>query len=222
VRATSRETIRFDDKKNGTGDSMKRFLSTGLAGLLSFALVACGGGEADAGSDSPAPAPAAPPAAAPAAAPSAAAVGADWVIVDEAARTVTINLIAGETTENNSWNFNGFANGEATVVVPEGFTVTINFSNADAANVHSVAVLDAPSGTPPVMFDGVSPVFDGAITSNATSMMEATANGQSESISFTADAAGDYALMCLIPAHGATGMWIGFEVSATGESGLKM
>jgi sulfocyanin len=200
---------------------MKRFLYTGLAGILSFGLLACGGGEADSGSASPAPAPA-PAAAPPAAAPAGGVSAADWITVNADARTVTINLIAGETAENNRWNFNGFANGDATVVVPEGFAVTINFSNEDPANMHSVAVLDGVSGTPPVMYNDVSPVFAGAITSNATSMTEATASGQSETITFTAGAAGSYSLICLIPAHAATGMWIGFEVSASGESGLKM
>lgn len=208
------------------GDVMKRLLSTGLAGIFSFALVACGGGDADSGSASPAPAPApaaAPAAAPPAAAPAGALSDVDWITVDAAAQTVTINLIAGETADNNRWNFNGFSGGDATVVVPEGFAVTLNFSNEDPANMHSVAVLDAVSGTPPVMYaDDVSPVFAGAVTSNPTSMTESTASGQSETITFTAGAAGDYALICLIPAHAATGMWIGFEVSANGESGLKM
>jgi len=35
--------------------------------------------------------------------------------VDDGARTVTIDLIAGSTDANNRWNFNGYANGEATV-----------------------------------------------------------------------------------------------------------
>jgi uncharacterized cupredoxin-like copper-binding protein len=50
-------------------------------------------------------------------------------------------------------------------------------------------------------------------------MQEATQPGASESISFTADAAGAYTLVCYIPAHAATGMWINFTVSADGAAG---
>ncbi|MDX1578231.1 MAG: sulfocyanin-like copper-binding protein [Gemmatimonadota bacterium] len=195
---------------------MKRFFATGTTGLA-LAVTACGGGG-DAGGEAPAPAPAPAPAAAPSAAPS----SADWIVVDEDAGTVTIDLIAGETDANNRWNFNGYVSGEATVVVPEGFEVTINFENLDPVNMHSVGVLE-PMGSYPAMFENPTPVFDGAITSNATSMTEATApGGGSETITFTAGSAGEYALVCLIPAHATSGMYIGFEVSASGESGLRM
>ena len=119
---------------------MKRFSMIGSAAALTVAIAACGGG--DAGSDAPAPAPAPAPAATPTAAPSAGPAAADWVTVDESAQTVTINLIAGETTANVSWNYNGYSKGEATVVVPVGYTVTINFENQDPVNFHSLAVLD--------------------------------------------------------------------------------
>jgi uncharacterized cupredoxin-like copper-binding protein len=54
-------------------------------------------------------------------------------------------------------------------------------------------------------------------------MMESTApGGGAETITFTASTAGDYAIVCVIPAHALQGMWIGFEVSASGESGVRM
>ncbi|WP_425153915.1 sulfocyanin-like copper-binding protein [Candidatus Palauibacter sp.] len=143
------------------------------------------------------------------------------VTIDERSRTVTIDLVAGSTDSNNRWNFNGYANGEATVVVPEGYTVTVNFENRDPVNYHSVGVLERAASYPAI-FDDAVPVFEGAITANATSMTEATAPaGGTETISFTASTAGDYALVCPIPAHAVTGMWIGFEVSASGDSGLR-
>lgn len=186
---------------------------------VAFSLFACGGGG-DSDTPSPAPAPAAATDAQPAAA-SAAAAAVDWIAVDEGARTVTIDLVAGSTDANNRWNFNGYANGEATVVVPAGYTVTLNFENRDPVNYHSVGVLEWAASYPAV-FDAAVPVFDGAITTNATSMTEATApGGGTETISFTASTAGEYALVCPVPAHAVTGMWIGFEVSASGDSGLR-
>ncbi|WP_423927120.1 sulfocyanin-like copper-binding protein [Candidatus Palauibacter sp.] len=189
--------------------------------IAAFSLFGCGGGGRS-DTPSPAPAPAAAPAARQTAAPSAGAGAVEWIAVDEASRTVTIDLVAGSTDANNRWNFNGYANGEATVVVPEGYTVTVNFENRDPVNYHSVGVLERAASYPAI-FDAAVPVFEGAITSNATSMTEATAPGDgTETISFTASTAGDYALVCPIPAHAVTGMWIGFEVSASGDSGLRI
>jgi uncharacterized cupredoxin-like copper-binding protein len=53
-------------------------------------------------------------------------------------------------------------------------------------------------------------------------MTDATApGGGAETITFTASDAGEYSLVCLIPAHAATGMWMGFTVSAAGEAGVS-
>lgn len=203
----------------------KRFITGGLVATFALAATACGGGDADVDTEAdtiaadtvaaaPAPAPAAGPAGGALTTPS-------WMTVDANAMTVTLNIVAGETEANNRWNYNGYANGETTIVVPRGYTVTINFSNEDPANVHSAVVMAAQS-TYPVTFETANPVFEGAATSNPTSMTEATASGASETISFTVDTAGEYALVCTIPAHAATGMWIGFQVSAEGESGVRM
>ena len=183
--------------------------------LGAIALFGCGSGdEADGTAAAPGPATEAEAA-------GSAAIPADWISVDDAARTVSITLVAGETDANNRWNFNGYATGETTVVVPVGYTVTVNFENRDPVHYHSVGVL-ARVVSYPAIFDGATPVFDGAITSNATSMTEATApGGGTGSITFVASAAGGYALVCPVPAHAVTGMWIGFEVSESGDSGLR-
>lgn len=188
---------------------------TTILTLGAVALFGCGGGEeGDRSASSPGTAPEAD------AAPSA-TMPADWISVDDAARTVRVTLVAGETDANNRWNFGGYANGEATVVVPVGYTVTVNFENRDPVHYHSVGVL-AKAASYPAVFEEATPVFDGAITSNATSMMEATApGGGTESITFVASEAGEYALVCPVPAHAVTGMWIGFEVSEAGDSGLR-
>ena len=144
----------------------------------------------------------------------------DWMSVDHAAKTISIEIIAGKSNANNNWNFNGFANGEASVVVPEGYAVSLTFKNNDPNMVHSIGVgerLDAY----PAMMENATPVFTGAMSTNPTDMMNATKSGASETLSFSADKAGDYALICYIPAHATTGMWIGFSVSAEGKAGLS-
>ncbi len=183
--------------------------------LGAVAVFGCGGGEGD---DRPGSEPGAP---AESETSASAATPADWISVDDAARTVTVTLVAGETDANNRWNFNGYANGETTVVVPLGYTVTIHFENRDPVHRHGVGVLERAASHPPV-FDEVTPVFDGAVTADATSMTDATApGGGTESITFVASEAGEYALVCPVPANAVTGMWIGFEVSESGDSGLR-
>jgi sulfocyanin len=187
--------------------------TVGLSSALVFALsaLACGGSE-EATETPPAEAPAAPPAAA--------APANDWVTADDAAKTVTIDLVAGQGTANNNWNFNGHAQGNATVTVPTGYSVTINFSNQDPNMAHSAGVIAKPEGawsaTP-----STTPSFAGAITSNPTSMTEATKTGASETITFTADKAGVYAIACLVPGHAAAGMWIAFTVADGGTAGVS-
>lgn len=143
-----------------------------------------------------------------------------WMTVDHAAKTVTMTVVAGQTTDNNNWNYNGMAHGQGTIVVPVGYQVSITFENNDPTMmVHSIGVGQTAETSLP-MFTDPQPVFAGAMSSNPTDPMNATKNGESETITFVADAAGDYALICYTPGHALTGMWIGFNVSAEGEAGL--
>ncbi|MFW6010766.1 MAG: cupredoxin domain-containing protein [Gemmatimonadota bacterium] len=204
----------MDRKKDG--NDMKRMLRTGTALLLSLAFIACGGGgdqAAAGGEEGEAAGTSGEEQTAEITVP-------DWMTVDEEAQTVTIDLVAGETDDNNSWNYNGYYNGNVTIVVPEGFEVTIDFENADQVNPHSVGV-DDQVGDYPSTFDEVEPAFEGAVTEGAAEMATSTQPGESESITFTASEAGEYALVCYVPAHAVTGMWIGFEVSADGEAGVR-
>lgn len=145
----------------------------------------------------------------------------DWMTVDEEAQTVTLELVAGQTDDNNSWNYNGYHSGNATVVVPEGYEVTIDFENADQVNPHSVGV-DSQVGDYPSVFEEATPAFEGAVTEGATEMASSTQPGQSETITFTVDEAGEYALVCYVPAHASQGMWLHFNVSAEGEAGFRV
>jgi len=184
-----------------------------LAVALILILASCGGGEpaTDEAAPSGEAAPAETGGAATLTMPS-------WYQHDAGANTVGLAITAGATNANNYWNFNGFSSGGATVVVPVGATVTVNFSNQDPNMAHSIGVASFTSN-PPAMLEP-SPVFEGAITSNAGDMMNATGTGASETITFTADAAGDYALACFVAGHAVAGMWIHFQVSDAGEAGV--
>ena len=190
---------------------MRRSSKLGLTVILAAGLVACGG------SDSPDAAPAASqPAEAPAA--EAATEGAipDWYHIDNDARTVELHVSA---QMDGSWKFNGMSGGDATITVPVGYEVTVELTNDDPAMAHSVGI-DVAVGDYPAMFTDPQPAFSGAITSNPTSMQDGTMPGESDSFTFTADVAGEYAMVCYIPGHALSGMWVRFNVSAEGEAGV--
>ncbi|HEU5260273.1 MAG TPA: sulfocyanin-like copper-binding protein [Gemmatimonadales bacterium] len=68
-----------------------------------------------------------------------------WLSFDAAARTLRFQLLAGLTGRNGALNFNGFRDGELTLVVPLGWNTEIEFRNLDVLP-HSAEVI-AP-GTP--------------------------------------------------------------------------
>ena len=202
--------------------------------VTTAALVACGGEKSAQNTpntstpnaaDSTATAAAAPSstAAAPAA-PAATAQGPmtvpSWMKVNKAAKTVSLDIHAGQTADNNHWNFNGHYKGDATITVPEGDKVTIKFTNDDPSLAHSIGV-DSAYTTFPATFANPQPIFPGAISSNPTDMTKATQPKKSETLTFTASKAGNYTLNCFIPGHALAGMWIHFNVSADGKAGVQ-
>lgn len=198
---------------------MKR--NTILSTAMLMALAACGGGEpaADTSSESEME---------PAAAESEGmgemgAMGEmtmpDWFHVDEANQTVHMTITAGATDAKNYWNYNGYTDGAMTITVPEGYTVTIDFVNEDPNMAHSLGISSQTSGFGASLTP--DPVFEGALSSNPISMVDATMPGESETIEFTASTAGDYAMVCYIPGHAATGMWVLFNVSGDGSAGVQ-
>ena len=191
---------------------MKRFATLSLV----VALAACGGGEpAENAPEAPAAAPAAE-----AAAPSLSEMTMpDWFHMDEANKTVHMTITAGLTDALNHWNFNGYVRGEATITVPEGYTVTIDLVNNDPVMAHSLGISTVTSGFGAMLDQTVA--FEGAVTSDPASMTDATLPGETETISFVAATAGNYSMACLIVGHAATGMWIYFNVSADGSAGVQ-
>ena len=195
---------------------MKRIFSLSLVAVMA----ACGGGEP--ASDAPAETEAAPEPAAETAAPagpSGEMTMPSWFEMDEASQTVNLTITAGATNAANYWNYNGATNGNMAITVPEGYTVNVTFVNEDPNMAHSFGIESQVGG-----FSAApqpTPVFEGAVSSNPTSMVDATMPGQTETVTFTASAAGEYSMVCYIPGHAATGMWIRFNVSADGSAGVQ-
>ena len=123
---------------------------------------------------------------------------------DAAAKTVTLSVVAGATIDNFYYNFNGYDQGNATITVPAGWTVKIDFSN-ESGSAHSVVV--SPSIT------DLTPVFPGATSPDLSTGIQA---GQTQTFQFVAQTAGSYVLACGISGQASQdGMWVKFIVSST-------
>ena len=130
-----------------------------------------------------------------------------WMAFDTATRRVTFALTAGLTPFNGALNFNGFRDGELTLVVPAGWTVVVNFTNHDGMLPHSAEV---------ILDDGQTPLRAGdpAIQRAYTKDLETgvPAGDGKDVIRFTAAPPGNYRFYCAVPGHGAAGMWVRLKV----------
>jgi sulfocyanin len=129
--------------------------------------------------------------------------------VDEAGKTVEMDIVAGLTAANGSWNFNGHANGEMTVTVPAGWTVVMNFSSRDANVPHSLFITDKGPPYPNVMPE--EPAIPRAYSIN---LQQGIGAGKSDVLRFPVEKSGRYFMVCVVPGHAASGMWNNFVVAA--------
>ena len=139
-----------------------------------------------------------------------------WMKPDIGARKVTFDIIAGFNANNGALNFNGYFTGDATIVVPVGWTVEIGFKNNDAMLPHSLLVTKpyAPDHFPDLA--GVSDVaISRAYTDNPEEGIPAP---KTDKVQFAAKNPGEYYFLCGAPGHGKGGMWIKFKVDPAAAS----
>jgi sulfocyanin len=129
-----------------------------------------------------------------------------------AAKTVELTLIAGKTTVNGGFNFNGFSKGQMTLTVPAGWRVVVHYRNFSPLR-HSFDVIPytgkQPDAPPPPT------IFKGATTQDPVSGIGV---GKEETITFVADKAGKYEYLCGVAGHAPAGMWNYLVVSATAKA----
>jgi sulfocyanin len=143
-------------------------------------------------------------------------VSPSWMTIDAGAKQVQMDVVAGFNPNNNNWNFNGYYEGGLSVVVSEGWRVRIEFSNRDANYPHSLVVTEDPGNEDE--FPEQAGREDVAIKrAYSKSPIEGIFGDDGDTVSFTAAPAGDYLLYCGVPAHGLSGMWVRFEISADAE-----
>src|SRR5437764_11105348 len=132
-----------------------------------------------------------------------------WLSVDAPAKTVQLQLIAGLTGVNGALNFNGFSDGGLTFVVPVGWQTEIDFRNHDGMLPHSAEIITPRT---PLPVQPVAPAIPRAFTLR---LDEGLVSEATDTMRFAAQPAGEYLIFCGVPGHGAAGMWIRFQVSAT-------
>ena len=130
---------------------------------------------------------------------------------DPATKTVTFALQAGARGTAGPFNFNGYASGGATLVVPPGSTVVMNFVNLDGTP-HSAEVIGDTDPMPNMAGD---PAIPAAYTKDVT---QGLPQGGTDVMRFTAPASGSFRIFCGVPGHGLSGMWIRFKVDPAAKT----
>ena len=123
------------------------------------------------------------------------------------ARTVWVDLIAGFDGANGALNFNGGFEGAHALIVPLGWRVEARFQNRDRELSHSAIVVRTvdpiPMLAPPAAFPNAFTI----------SLEEGILEGRGDVVRFTADTEGRYAILCAVPGHGQSGMWVRRDVT---------
>jgi sulfocyanin len=136
--------------------------------------------------------------------------GSKYLKWDAATKTATFELIAGADGAKSPFNFNGYVDGEANLVVPAGSNVVMNFSQKDGTP-HSAEII---ADTNPMPNMAGNPAIPRAYTNKA---VEGLPQEAKDVIRFTAPDKGSFRIFCGVPGHGLSGMWIRF----TAEPGAK-
>jgi plastocyanin len=140
-----------------------------------------------------------------AAEPTDSAADSEYLKWDPATKTVTFKLVAGP------FDFNHFTNGGGTLTVPAGSTNVWNFLQNDGTP-HSAEVA---SGTGPVPNSGGDPAIPRAYTNK---VVEGLMQGATDVIRFTAPDTGSYRIICGVPGHALSGMWIWLKIDPAAKA----
>lgn len=124
---------------------------------------------------------------------------------DAATNTVTFELVAGP------FDFNGYTSGGATLTVPPGSNNVINFAQDDGTP-HSAEIA---SGTGPVPNSGGEAAIPRAYTNK---LIEGLPQGATDVMKFTAPDSGSYRIICGVPGHALSGMWIWYTVDPAAKT----
>ena len=123
-------------------------------------------------------------------------------------KTARLVVVSAYNPVNYGMNFNGFAKGGARYTIPQGWTVSVNFTN-NSPVPHSAIVVEKPMVKKLQMGE---PAFKGASTPYP---VRGTTGKGGVAFQFVADEAGEFAIACGFPSHSANGHWVAFVGSTT-------
>jgi hypothetical protein len=118
---------------------------------------------------------------------------------DASTNTVTFDLIAGP------FDFNGYRGGDATLLVPSKANIVLNFVNKDGTP-HSAIVI---SGEGPIPNSPTDTAIPRAYTNK---VLEGLPQEATDVLRFSVPESGTYRILCGVPGHGLSGMWIWLKV----------
>lgn len=133
-----------------------------------------------------------------------------FMTYDPAAKTVHVQLTAALGSSNGGMNFNGGARGSQTITVPEGWHVVMDFVNKDAIP-HSAIVLPDDLHFPA---QPQNPAIPRAYTNDVTAGLPTDGT---DTMDFKASKAGTYLIVCGVPGHAPSGMYIKFVISPSAK-----
>jgi plastocyanin len=134
-----------------------------------------------------------------------AAADTQYLKFDAATNTVTFLLDAGP------FNFNGYTSGGATLTIPPRSNNVMNFVQNDGTP-HSAVIY---SGTGPLPNLDGDPAIPRAYTNKVT---EGLPQGANDVIRFTAPDSGTYRIICGVPGHALSGMWLWLKVDPSAKT----
>jgi uncharacterized cupredoxin-like copper-binding protein len=146
-------------------------------------------------------------AAAAAAAPASPAAQGENLRYDAASNTVTFDLIGGPS----GFKFNGYASGEATLTVPSKANMVVNFVNKDGTP-HSAEVISSDGPLPNA---GIDAAISQAYTKE---LVPGLPQEGKDVMRFTVPDRGTYRIICGVPGHALSGMWIWFKVDPAAKA----
>jgi hypothetical protein len=135
-----------------------------------------------------------------------ASAGQDQVLkYDAATNTVTFELMAGP------FNFNGYTNGGATLVLTPKANVVINFVNKDGTP-HSAEVISGDGPMPNAATDAAIP------RAYTNKVLEGLPQEGKDVMRFAVPESGKYRIFCGVPGHGLSGMWIWMRIDPAAKA----
>jgi hypothetical protein len=134
-----------------------------------------------------------------------------WIQLDNAQQTALIDVLAAWNSNNGGLNFNGYANGEARLVIPVGWKVKVKFFNSSLDLAHSAIVTRPyPAGQFPIEAGPSEAAVPRAYTNSPLAGFYN--DGDDFDIKAADNRAGDYYLLCGVTTHGTAGMWIHLSI----------